>query len=180
MGQGRVGEGPIGREALAHADALYRFARRLTGDEAEAEDLVQETFTRALGAADRFEPGTDLRAWLFRILRNLNLDARRRERRHPTVAAAPLEEMEAGDGEPLLADAELERLREVVARDLERALAMLPEAWRSLVLLRLEGLGDQELAEVMGCPAGTVKSRLARARAALRQRLRPYARRAAP
>ncbi len=170
----------MGREALAHADALYRFARRLSGDEVEAEDLVQETFTRALGAADRFEPGTDLRAWLFRILRNLNLDARRRERRHPTVAPAPLEELEAGNGADLFGDAELERLRGVVARDLERALAALPEDWRALVLLRLEGLGDQELAEVMGCPAGTVKSRLSRARAALRQRLRPYALRAAP
>lgn len=170
----------MGRQALAHADALYRFARRLTGDEADAEDLVQETFTRALGAAERFEPGTDLRAWLFRILRNLSLDARRRERRHPTVAEAPLEALEAREGAPLLGDPELDRLRGVVARDLERALASLPEAWRALVLLRLEGLGDQELAEVMACPVGTVKSRLARARAELRQRLRPYARKAAP
>lgn len=166
----------MGREALAHLDALYRFARRLTGDDAGAEDLVQETFTRALGAADRFEPGTDLRAWLFRILRNLNLDARRRERRHPTVAAAPLEEI-AGAAP---AEDEAEGLRRIAARDLERALAALPEEWRTLVLLRLEGLGDRELAEVMGCPAGTVKSRLARARAALRRQLLPYSRRAAP
>ncbi|HYQ81549.1 MAG TPA: sigma-70 family RNA polymerase sigma factor [Anaeromyxobacteraceae bacterium] len=178
MGQGRAGEASFGREALSHLDALYRFARRLTGEEADAEDLVQETFTRALGAAERFEPGTDLRAWMFRILRNLNLDRRRRDRRHPTVAAAPLEELPAGA--PSAGDAEVEALRGVVARDLERAMAALPEEWRALVLLRLEGLGDREMAEVMGCPPGTVKSRLARARAALRQALRPYARRAAP
>ncbi|HZY05129.1 MAG TPA: sigma-70 family RNA polymerase sigma factor, partial [Anaeromyxobacteraceae bacterium] len=140
MGRGRAGEASFGREALLHLDALYRFARRLTGAEADAEDLVQETFTRALGAADRFEPGTDLRAWLFRILRNLNLDRHRRERRHPAVAATPLEDLPAGEGAALPGDAELEALRGVVARDLERALSALPEEWRALVLLRLEGL----------------------------------------
>lgn len=179
MERDRTGEQPLGRAALAHADALYRFARRLTGDGAAAEDLVQETFTRALGAAERFEPGTDLRAWLFRILRNLHLGALRRERRHPT-ASSPVEDLEAAGWAPPPDGADPERLRGVAARDLEQALASLPETWRALVLLQLEGLGEREMAEAMGCPAGTVKSRLSRARAALRQRLRPYARRAAP
>jgi RNA polymerase sigma-70 factor (ECF subfamily) len=180
MGQGRWGPETLGRAALAHVDALYRFARSLAGNDDEAEDLVQETFTRALGAADRFEPGTELRAWLFRILRNVHVGRWRGERRRGPLAAVPVEEVGAGEERALLGDPELERMRGIVARDLERALASLAEESRTLVLLQLEGLSDAELAEVMGCPVGTVKSRLSRARAALREQLRAYAWRAVP
>lgn len=173
--------GALAREAIAHVDALYRLARRLTGNGRDAEDLVQETYVRALDALDRFEPGTDLRAWLMRILRNAHVSAWRRARGGPR----PLEPGEAEDlAEPqdalLRGDAELEQMRGVVAGEIEKALAALGDDARTLVLLQVEGLTDREMAEVMGWPVGTVKSRLFRARAALRDRLAGYGRRATP
>jgi RNA polymerase sigma-70 factor, ECF subfamily len=139
---------------------------------------VQETFARALRAAAHFTPGTNLKAWLFRILRNAFLDSARRRRREPArdaldpddaAAAAPL------DG-ALRGDAELDRLRTVVGDEIEEALMALSEEGRTVVLLDLEGLTEAEIAEVVGCAPGTVKSRLSRARAALRVRLSDYAR----
>ena len=164
-------------DALEHADALYRLARRLTGSDADAEDLVQDTFARAVGAAPRFEPGTNLRAWLFRILRNAYIDSYRLAKRAPR----PLDDDVDEDGalvrrEPVRGDDELERLRRVVGDDIEAALASLPDEQRVIVLMDLEGLSEVEVATVVGCPLGTVKSRLARARAALRKQLRDYRR----
>lgn len=170
----------LAREAVAYVDALLRVARHLTGNDRDAEDLVQETYAHALAALDRFEPGTDLRAWLMKILRNAHVSAWRRGRRGPR----PLEEGEAEDDVAAPGDAflrgelEPEQLRAVVGSEIEAALAALGGDARALVLLHLEGLSDRELAEVMGCPIGTVKSRLFRARAALRDRLATYARRA--
>jgi len=171
-------EKALGREALAHADALYNLARYLTGNDADAEDLVQEALTRALAAADRFTAGTNLKAWLFRILRNAFLDTARRRRRDPTQSALdPDDEGRAAlDDGALRGDAELDRLRTVVGDEIEEALMALSEEGRTVVLLDLEGLTEAEIAEVVGCAAGTVKSRLSRARAALRRRLRDYAR----
>ena len=169
-------EATLGREALAHADALYNLARYLTGRDAEAEDLVQETYARALGAADRFTAGTNLKAWLFRILRNAFLDSARRRRREPTRDTRDPEDVAGAphlDG-ALRGDAELDRLRTVVGEEIEEALMTLSEDARTVVLLDLEGLGEAEIADVLGCAPGTVKSRLSRARAALRERLRDY------
>ncbi len=171
----------LAREAIAHVDALWRLARHLAADEREAEDLVQETYVRALGALDRFAPGTDLRAWLMRILRNAHVSAWRRASRGPRpVDREDADDCAVPEDAFLRGDLELEQLRGVVARDIEAALAALGEDARTLVLLQLEGLTDRELADVMEWPVGTVKSRLHRARAALRDRLAGYARRATP
>ncbi len=169
----------LGGEALAYADALYNLARYLTGSQTDAEDLVQETYARALKAAGQFTPGTNLKAWLFRILRNTFLSLYRRKRHDPTVggldtvgsiAQGPAQE------DWLRGDIELDRLRKVVGAEIEQALMTLSEEARAVILLDLEGLTEAEVAAVMGCALGTVKSRLSRARAALRSRLKDYAR----
>jgi RNA polymerase sigma-70 factor, ECF subfamily len=162
-------------QALDHADALFRLAYQLTRSHTDAEDLVQDTYARAFSASS-FEEGTNLRAWLFRILRNAHIDAYRRERRSPISGGYADEDDLAVPQELLRDDQELERLRRVVAEDIEAALHTLSPDARTIVLLELEGFTESELATVLGCPLGTVKSRLARARAALRLKLRDYAR----
>jgi RNA polymerase sigma-70 factor (ECF subfamily) len=170
------------REAMDHLDALFRLARHLTGSDEDADDLVQDTYARAHAAFSQFTPGPDpsrgLRAWLFRILRNLFIDGRRRERNNPVRAGLDDDNDApgAGSSEPLRGDDELERLRGIVADDIEAALQALSVDARTVVLLDLEGFTETELAEVLGCSPGTIKSRLSRARAKLRERLRDYAR----
>ncbi len=160
-------------EALAYADALHNLARYLTGNAADAEDLVQETYARAFRGAELFAAGTHLKAWLFRILRNTFIsDWRKRRREDP--AADPGEP--EPDGVPLRGDAELDRLRGVVATEIQAALMALPEDGRTAVLLHLEGFSEAEMADILGCAAGTVKSRLFRARATLRDLLAEYGR----
>ncbi len=173
------GAGSLGREALAYADSLHNLARYLARNEADADDLVQETYARALRAAAQFAPGTNLKAWLFRILRNTFVDQYRRTRHDPTVGGLdtidPVAQGPAQE-EWLRDDLELDRLRSIVAEDLEKALRSLSEEARTVILLDLEGQTEGEVAEILGCAVGTVKSRLARARTALRQRLKDYAR----
>jgi RNA polymerase sigma-70 factor (ECF subfamily) len=171
-----------GGEALAYADRLYNLGRRLTGNDADAEELVQETYVRALAGARTFTGG-NLKAWLFKILRNTFVDLRRRSRA-VLVPMAGTAEVADGDGhwaagddaELLRDDLELERLRRLVGEEIEAALAALSEEARTIVLLDVEGFSETEVADVLGCPVGTVKSRLSRARVLLRQKLRDYAR----
>jgi RNA polymerase sigma-70 factor (ECF subfamily) len=167
---------PPSSDPLYYLDALHRLALRLTRRPSEAEDLVQETYLRAFRGAGHFVPGTDLRAWLFRVLRNAFLDARRREARSPIDAEADAEVADLHREDCLRGDAELERLRGVVGEEIEEALRALPEEARTVILLDLEGLTESEIGEVMACPRGTVKSRLHRARSALRARLAAYRR----
>jgi RNA polymerase sigma-70 factor, ECF subfamily len=168
---------PLPRAVVQHADALFRVARRLTGSDADAEDLVQDTFARALAARSQFVPGSNLRAWLFRILRNAHVDLHRRSRRNPVRGSLDDDiELPSVTEDPLRGDDELERLRRIVAEDIEAALLTLSVDARTVILLDLEGLTETELSDVVGCGVGTVKSRLSRARAALRIKLRDYSR----
>jgi RNA polymerase sigma-70 factor (ECF subfamily) len=152
-------------DALAHADALYNFARHLSHDAVAAEDLVQETYARALAAEAQFVPGGSLKSWLFRILRNTFIDLYRRDRRARTDGGLDTVDDAAGEAVAPRQEGAVMRL-EVAA-----ALGALSDEARTVVLLDLEGFSEAEMAACLGCAPGTVKSRLFRARAALRQRL---------
>jgi len=167
-------------DPLAHADALHTLARYLTRDPSEAEDLVQETYLRALRGWQEFAPGTNLKAWLFRILRNAFISRCRHGLRHPapalydTTEPSPEEGTDEGSSHGVL---EPEQLRRVLSGEIEAALRTLSEDARTVILLDVEGLTESETAMVVGCAVGTVKSRLNRARAALRAKLADYAER---
>ena len=163
-------------EALALADQVYRVARRLVRTREEAEDLVQETYARAFRAWRQYTPGTNLRAWLLRILTNLNLDRGRKQQRTPDTQ--PLEEgdyylankMAESAGEDAL---EQERVVERLSQDaIVTALSSLSHDFRDVVVL--VDIGDfsyADAAQILDIPIGTVMSRLHRGRRQLKQRL---------
>jgi RNA polymerase sigma-70 factor, ECF subfamily len=163
-------------QALRHLDPLYATALRLTRRSVEAEDLVQETVLRAYAAFERFEPGTNCRAWIFRILMNTFINGYRRRRRERLLFdtsrdASVLEQVTRAPGHGDVADLALDD-------EVARALDELPEEYRSVVLLVDVGdLSYREVAHVLGCPLGTVMSRLHRARRALQRKLASYAER---
>ena len=164
--------GAFEAEALSHVNRLYAAALRLTRNRADAEDLVQETYLKAFRSAGRFEPGTNLKAWLFTILHNTFLNTRRRGAREPLAADDQLAEHlaaeTAGDG----ASPEHLLLRESLDADLQAALDSLPEAFRQAVWLRdVEEFSYAEMARMLGIPIGTVMSRIARGRRLLYERL---------
>jgi RNA polymerase sigma-70 factor (ECF subfamily) len=145
-------------------DALYRTARRLTRTEADAKDLLQQTYLEACRSVKSLADPDRLRPWMFRILRNLWADEHKRRR--PTL--------EISEVEPAVATGNLEEevLREGFGDEVQAALAALPAEFRwAVVLVDVEGLSYDEAAQVMECPKGTVRSRLARAREALLARL---------
>jgi RNA polymerase sigma-70 factor (ECF subfamily) len=167
-----------GKEALAALDGVYRLAMWLGAKEADARDLVQETYLRALQARETFQQGASMRAWLARILRNLYIDRLRRDHRE-VVAATGAEEPAFADeaqNAPLFGDAELGTLTALVRNDIGRALDALPENYRIVVLFcDVEQWGWEEAASALQLPVGTVKSRLFRARRTLRELLSDYA-----
>jgi RNA polymerase sigma-70 factor, ECF subfamily len=139
---------------------------------------VQETYARAQSGTP-VHTRDNLRAWLFRILRNTFVSLYRRRRHDPTLGGLDTVDAcsQGAIAEAWLRDDfELDRLRKVVAEDIEAALMTLSEDARTVILLDLEGLTEVQVSDVLGCPVGTVKSRLSRARAALRLKLRDYAR----
>ena len=159
------------QEALALLDRLYATALRLTRNEADAEDLVQDTYVRAFRSAGQFEAGTNLRGWLFTILHNTFLNERRDRGRDPvaadseTVEQAPDAAGHAGNPEELL-------LRGSMDTDLKAALDSLPEAFREAVWLRdVEQFSYDEIAGIADVPIGTVMSRISRGRRMLYDRL---------
>lgn len=160
------------REALAHVDALHGFARYLAGNDGDADDLVQEAYARAFSAAHQYAPGSNLKAWLYRILRNAFIDRHRREVLGPVgpLSLDDVDDSALASAPPAGFDG-----HGISSADLEAAMAALPEAGRTVILLDLEGFDEGEAAAVLGCAPGTIKSRLFRARAALRELLKDYA-----
>jgi RNA polymerase sigma-70 factor (ECF subfamily) len=163
-------------EALASLDSLYRTALRLTRVPADAEDLVQETYLKAFRAADRFEPGTNLRAWLFTILHNTARNrARDRARDAVTIDSETVDQ--AADGPSYGRAAQVPTpeallLREALTPELQAAIDDLPDAFREAVWLRdVEEFSYAEIADMLNIPAGTVMSRISRGRRMLFDRL---------
>jgi RNA polymerase sigma-70 factor (ECF subfamily) len=164
-------------EALPHLDALFGLALRLTGgDDARSEDLVQDSVLKAWRSWDRFEVGTNCRAWLMTILRNTFINQYRRDRSRP--AQVEFEEIAEGPGAGTLYDADPEGrvFDRLVNEHVIRAIEELPDEFRvPVVLADIEGLGYQEVADTLGIPVGTVKSRLFRGRRRLQERLHMFA-----
>ncbi len=170
-------------EALPHIDAVYRFALRLSGSEAAADDLVQDTFLRAYGAWDQYTPGTRCKSWLFTICRNVFLRQRERGRRHDEIVETESGRPGSGPGpvNPVWmatqgVDPEGAFFSSIVDEEVLAAIDALPEEYRTAVVLSdLEGLGYGEIGELMDVPVGTVKSRLFRGRRQLQKVLYDYA-----
>jgi RNA polymerase sigma-70 factor (ECF subfamily) len=159
-------------QALTHLDTLYNFALRLTKRPPDADDLVQETYLRAFRFSHRFQPGTHLRAWLFQILRNTFLTFYRLREREAAIAEDGVPDWDT----PMFHDTPLDEGSAMEAHtDLERAMRRLPEEFRTVLLLaEVEGMPLEEVARVMACPVGTVKSRIFRAKERLRGLLKDY------
>lgn len=170
------------REAIQHLGSLMAVATRMTKNVAEAEDLVQDTMVKAMRARHQFEAGTNMRAWLLRILTNTFINRYRRGGLERSVLEGP-------DADPLadgwisastmasMRDPESAALRPVLEREIRTALDELPEEFRlAVVLADVEELSYREIADIMGCPIGTVMSRLHRGRRILKTRLYEHAR----
>src|SRR5262245_45725116 len=171
------------RDALPHLGRLYAAALRMTGNPADAEDLVQDTYVRAYASFHQFRPGTNLRAWLYRVLTSAFIDGYRARQRQPRPAGtAELEDRQrtrpAFRPAPVLNSAEAEVLDRLPDTAVQRALQAVPAEFRLAVYLAdVEGFAYQEIAQITGSPIGTVMSRLHRGRHRLRDLLEDHARR---
>jgi len=170
------------RDALPFLDQLYAAAMRMTRNPTDAEDLVQETYVKAFAAFHQFQEGTNLKAWLYRILTNTFINSYRKRQRQPQQANTDaVEDWQLAAAESHsstgLRSAETEALDRLPDSDVKEALQRLPEDFRLAVYLAdVEGFSYREIAEIMETPIGTVMSRLHRGRRGLQRLLADYAR----
>lgn len=166
-------------EAMPHMDILYNFALRTTGDPDDAKDLLQETFLKAYRFWDKYEKGTNIRAWLFRIMKNSYINRYRKETREPDKV--DYEDVEnfydsIRDDSKETSDLQQRMFGNLLGDEVTTALQELPDDFRTVVILcDIEGLTYEEIAEFLNCPIGTVRSRLHRGRKMLQARLHAYA-----
>jgi RNA polymerase sigma-70 factor (ECF subfamily) len=168
-------------DALQYMNQLYSAALRYTKNPADAQDLVQDTYAKAYVSFHQFEPGTNLKAWLYRILTTTFINTYRKDQRRPQLSDQELEDWQIADASSHTSDqgksAEDVVLENLPDSDIKRALAEIPEEFRIAVYLAdVEGFSYKEIAEIVGVPTGTVMSRLHRGRKQLREKLTDYAR----
>jgi RNA polymerase sigma-70 factor (ECF subfamily) len=167
-------------EAVPHMDILYNFALRTTGNSDDAQDLLQETLLKAYRFWDKYEKGTNIRAWLFRIMKNSYINRYRKEMREPGMV--DYEDVEnfydsIRDDSTDTNDLQKKLYSNMLSDEVTKALQSLPEDFRTVVILcDIEGLTYEEIAEFLNCPIGTVRSRLHRGRKMLQEKLFDYAR----
>lgn len=167
------------KEAVPHMDSVYNFALRLTGNEDDADDLVQETYMKAFRFFDKFESGTNCKAWLFRILKNSFINDYRKQTKEPNKV--DYEDVQ-NFYENIKSDEvdsrhyELDAFSNLLDDDVSKAIAKLPEDFRTVIILNdIEGFTYEEIADFVDIPVGTVRSRLHRARKMLYVQLFDYA-----
>lgn len=167
------------REAIPHMDALYNFALKMTGDSDYADDLVQETFMRAFRFWDKFEKGTNCKAWLFKIMKNTYINDYRKKSKSPVkIDYEDVENFYENIKASNTNDAHLEKdiYDNLLDDELSRAISSLPEDFRTVIILcDIEGFTYEEIADFVDAPIGTVRSRLHRARKTLFTKLYDYA-----
>jgi RNA polymerase sigma-70 factor (ECF subfamily) len=167
------------KEAVPHMDALYNFALRLTGDSDDANDLVQETYLKAFRFFDKYERGTNIKAWLFRILKNSYINDYRKHSKEPSkVDYDDIENFYENikSSEVKSSHTTEDAFSNLMGDEINKAIAELPEDFRTVILLSdIEGFTYEEIADFVDCPIGTVRSRLHRARKMLYAKLHQYA-----